>query len=325
MAMRAALLLAASVAIACEPENGTERCAVQPASGEVIATATGAATSSAVSRPTSLEAPAASPTASQTTNAVMVVEVMDGNTLDVRVEGACGSPWWTRGGAECFGAEVSAFARGLLPPGSEVELERDVSERDRFGHLLLRLPHRRPMAKELPVEGGYAQVATFPPDVRHFDPLLLARPMPGQRGAALVSVCVSTAGRQRGLPRYPPDLDCGDVPHRRFQVAGASSRPRPRRHRQRELGVLLRSSVQGRAWRRVWWLRSPDRFVGEAAAHQNAVRQPRWRPCPSACMAGGRPRPASRGSSKVTGGAGSLLSSRKRELGRRAATSSRAA
>ena len=41
-------------------------------------------------------------------------------------------------GSECFGNEAEQELAGLVPPGSEVELERDPSldERDRFGRLL---------------------------------------------------------------------------------------------------------------------------------------------------------------------------------------------
>jgi endonuclease YncB( thermonuclease family) len=37
---------------------------------------------------------------------------------------------------ECYGAEATAFLEGLLPRGSALYLETDVSERDRFGRLL---------------------------------------------------------------------------------------------------------------------------------------------------------------------------------------------
>jgi len=37
---------------------------------------------------------------------------------------------------QCFGAEASAFAAELLPPGTPVRLERDVEARDRYGRLL---------------------------------------------------------------------------------------------------------------------------------------------------------------------------------------------
>jgi micrococcal nuclease len=37
---------------------------------------------------------------------------------------------------ECFGDEATRFVESLLSPGSEVRLERDVSETDRFDRLL---------------------------------------------------------------------------------------------------------------------------------------------------------------------------------------------
>ena len=72
---------------------------------------------------------------------------------------------------ECYGAEATAFLEGLLPVGSALYLERDVSERDRFGRLLryvwLDRGDQVYQVNEAMVRSGYAAQSTFPPDVKY--------------------------------------------------------------------------------------------------------------------------------------------------------------
>jgi micrococcal nuclease len=72
---------------------------------------------------------------------------------------------------ECYGAEATAFLEGLLPRGSELYLETDVSERDRFGRLLRYVWFDRGdevyLVNEAMVRSGYAAQSTFPPDVKY--------------------------------------------------------------------------------------------------------------------------------------------------------------
>jgi endonuclease YncB( thermonuclease family) len=82
---------------------------------------------------------------------------------------------------EWMGPQASK-ANAALVAGKTVRLERDVSDVDRYGRLLrdVWLPDSsRPSGwlfvnLEL-IERGYAQVATFPPDVRYVDVLLAAQ------------------------------------------------------------------------------------------------------------------------------------------------------
>lgn len=76
----------------------------------------------------------------------VVVEVVDGDTVDVRIGGrtervrliGIDTPETQHPDApvECFGPEASAFTRSLLAEGTEVRIERDVVGRDHFGRLL---------------------------------------------------------------------------------------------------------------------------------------------------------------------------------------------
>ena len=66
---------------------------------------------------------------------------------------------------ECFGTEASA-ANARLVEGQTVRLERDVSERDRFGRLLRYVYAGDVFVNAELVRAGFATAVTFPPDVR---------------------------------------------------------------------------------------------------------------------------------------------------------------
>ncbi len=111
--------------------------------------------------------------------AAQVVEVVDGDTLKVVINGrretvrliSIDTPE-TKDPNEpvgCYGPEASAFTKAKVP--QQVYLEQDVSETDRYGRLLRYVwlfdngSYR--MLNELLVQEGYAQVSTYPPDVRY--------------------------------------------------------------------------------------------------------------------------------------------------------------
>ncbi len=76
----------------------------------------------------------------------VVVEVLDGDTADVEIQGEVErvrfigidtpEPVGGRRDAECFGDEASDLTERLLPAGTLVRLERDVEPRDVFDRLL---------------------------------------------------------------------------------------------------------------------------------------------------------------------------------------------
>ena len=67
---------------------------------------------------------------------------------------------------QCFGKEASSRNKELLT-GKEIELEKDVSETDKYGRLLRYVYLDGRMINEQLVEEGYAQVDTMPPDVKY--------------------------------------------------------------------------------------------------------------------------------------------------------------
>jgi micrococcal nuclease len=129
---------------------------------------------------------------------------------------------------------------------NRVLLERDVSETDRYGRLLryvwLEHPDGRRMLNYELVAQGYAQVVTYPPDVKYADVFVQLQREAREQRRGLWGACgefgvpadtptperrQATPTRDRNcdpsypdvcIPPPPPDLDCRDIPYRRFRV-----------------------------------------------------------------------------------------------------------
>lgn len=213
---------------------------------------------------------AEAPTASAGLVPSQVVDVVDGDTIKVSIDGQVYTIRYIgvdtpetvhpEEPVEWMGPEASAFNAQLVS-GQTVYLEKDISETDQYGRLLryVWLADRRMVNEEL-CRQGYAQVSTYPPDVKYVDrflaaeqeardagrglwatppqqtvptdtpvpaevvptpepatstpaPTLIATPQPAlQCDPSYPDVCI---------PPYPPDLDCGQIPFRRFRVIGS--------------------------------------------------------------------------------------------------------
>ena len=178
-----------------------------------------------------------------------LVRVVDGDTIVVRLESGhedrvryigVDTPETVAPGqaVQPFGLEASARNAALLA-GEELFLERDISDRDRFDRLLRYVWVRDVaagdlvMVNEVLVAEGLASVSTFPPDVKHIDRLRAAEAEARAREVGIwlnasrpPSDVVAGGGCDDAypgvcIPPPPPDLDCGDVPFRRFEVVGA--------------------------------------------------------------------------------------------------------
>lgn len=196
-----------------------------------------------------------------------VVRVTDGDTIRVRLDGreyavryiGIDTPETVdpRRDVECFGREASAFNTQMVG-GKIVELEKDVSETDRFGRLLRYVYVDGRMVNEELVRNGYATASSYPPDVKHQERFRALEAEARARGVGLwaegacaaasasptvapvstppptatptktpTSTAAPTTGPASNCdPAYPdvciapppPDLDCGDIPYRRFRV-----------------------------------------------------------------------------------------------------------
>lgn len=182
------------------------------------------------------------------TEAAMVVRVVDGDTIVIdRGRGAerlryigIDTPETVDPSrpVEWMGKEASAANRALVE-GREVVLEFDVSEVDRYGRLLryvwIQDGNVWTMVNLALVGAGFAQVVTYPPDVKYVDAYLAAQRTARDQGRGLWGTPPPTTTANPSartgncdpsyptvcIPPAPPDLDCGQIPYRRFQVVGS--------------------------------------------------------------------------------------------------------
>lgn len=146
------------------------------------------------SRSVLINEPGTSPQAPTSTNsfeAARVVRVVDGDTIVIdrgrgqeKVRLVLVNTPETKHptkGVEFFGKEASAFTTNALS-GKTVYLQKDVSETDRYGRLLRYVWTDRPSSNNPSnaeirskcfnaalLAGGYAQLSTFPPDLKYVD------------------------------------------------------------------------------------------------------------------------------------------------------------
>lgn len=115
-----------------------------------------------------------------------VTRVVDGDTLKVQINGleeeqtiriiGVDTPETKDPNQEvmCYGAEATAKTQDLVDRAEgQVQLEKDISETDRYGRLLryvwISNGDGRTMLNEELVKGGYARAVDYPPDVKYRD------------------------------------------------------------------------------------------------------------------------------------------------------------
>ncbi|MBM3140487.1 MAG: hypothetical protein FJZ92_09880, partial [Chloroflexi bacterium] len=159
-------------------------------------TAPAPATTAAARPPTPTGAPSAAPPGLAHAT---VTRVIDGDTIEVSLGGATRAVRLILvdtpeigGPVECFGAEARDFVRALLPAGTPVALERDVSDVDRYGRLLryVHLADGR-LLNEVLLAEGYARLATFPPDVARVERFRVAEVAARAAGRGLWAACAA--------------------------------------------------------------------------------------------------------------------------------------
>jgi micrococcal nuclease len=109
-----------------------------------------------------------------------IVSVTDGDTFKIKFNNKvetvrlllCDTPETVspRVGVEPYGPEASKFTKSMLPPGKQVIVEKDVSDRDKYGRLLAYVYVDGKMINELLIEKGLARVAyVYVPNTRYVD------------------------------------------------------------------------------------------------------------------------------------------------------------
>lgn len=113
--------------------------------------------------------------ASNSAGLVKVTRIIDGDTVEietgqkVRYIGINAPESVTPGKpVGCYGREASDKNKELVE-GKEVRLEKDISETDRYGRVLRYVYVGDVFVNDNLVRSGYAQVSTYPPDVKYQD------------------------------------------------------------------------------------------------------------------------------------------------------------
>ncbi|MGH8982522.1 MAG: thermonuclease family protein [Acidimicrobiia bacterium] len=179
-----------------------------------------------------------------------VARVIDGDTIEVHLNGreesvrliGIDTPETVHPSrpVECFGKVASQFTTDRLA-GRTVRLEFDVERRDRYERLLAYVWRDNKLFNHTIVRRGYAQIATYPPNVKYVDRLLAAQRKARTEGAGLWSSCDAESSESTGaatgaqassgkcdpnyggacIPPYPPDLDCGEISATNFRSTGS--------------------------------------------------------------------------------------------------------
>jgi micrococcal nuclease len=89
---------------------------------------------------------------------------------------------------QCFGKEASAYNKELVQ-GEWVELETDITNRDKYGRLLRYIWLGDVLINEQLLRDGYAQVKTYPPDVKYVDRYRVAQTEAREAGRGLWHAC----------------------------------------------------------------------------------------------------------------------------------------
>jgi micrococcal nuclease len=191
-----AILATAAVVVGCgvsppaaSGPSGASSGAAATASGRATPSASATPASSAAARPTATANVATAPKGptkpTGLTTIGTVKRVVDGDTIHVLIDGhdftvryiGMNAPESVKPGTpvEPYGKEASA-ANQKLVGGQQVILEKDVSETDQYGRLLrdvwLRQGDGYLLVDYDLVVRGFAEVSTFPPDVKYVKQLL---------------------------------------------------------------------------------------------------------------------------------------------------------
>jgi micrococcal nuclease len=114
--------------------------------------------------------------AGNTSANAVIIEVVDGDTVEVEIAGeeervrliGIDTPETKHPTkpVECYGPEATAFTASLLPPGTDVLIERDLVGRDDYGRLLgyIHVPATGAFVNREIVRRGYALPLTIEPN-----------------------------------------------------------------------------------------------------------------------------------------------------------------
>jgi micrococcal nuclease len=101
---------------------------------------------------------------------------------------------------QCYGPEAKEYLKELLPPGTEVYIQKDITDKDRNDRFLRHLfiiddaddeDKRAFLVSEVLVLGGYAEARSYPPDDLYDDVLQDAQKIADEKDAGLWDACAA--------------------------------------------------------------------------------------------------------------------------------------
>jgi len=95
---------------------------------------------------------------------------------------------------QCFGKEAAVKNKELIE-GKIIELEKDVSETDKYGRLLRYIYSDNIFVNDFLVRQGFAHASTYPPDVKYQDQFRQAEQEAQEFNRGLWGVCQSTSSQ----------------------------------------------------------------------------------------------------------------------------------
>lgn len=139
---------------------------------------------------------------------VIVTRVIDGDTIEI--EGGIKVRYIgidtpetvdPRTSVQCFGKEASSKNRELVD-GKTVQLEKDVSETDKYGRLLRYIYIGDTFVNDYLVRNGYAYASSYPPDVKYQDLFSQAQNDAHQNNRGLWGGCKEGSDKTSSAANY---------------------------------------------------------------------------------------------------------------------------
>lgn len=139
-------------------------------------------------------------TASEASPLVKVTRVVDGDTIDVAIDGKTERVRYIgidtpetvdpRKPVQCFGVEASRKNKELVE-GKMVRLEKDITDRDRYNRLLRYVWVGDTFINQELVAQGFASSYSYPPNIKYQDLFVATQKKAREEGLGLWSACAS--------------------------------------------------------------------------------------------------------------------------------------
>lgn len=136
----------------------------------------------------------------QPSELVKVTRVVDGDTIDVEIDGKIERVRYIgidtpetvdpRKPVQCFGVEASKKNKELVE-GKMVRLEKDITNRDRYSRLLRYVWLDDTLINQELVERGFSKSYSYPPDIKYQDKFVAAEKKAREDKLGLWTACTS--------------------------------------------------------------------------------------------------------------------------------------